>query len=224
MILRRQGGLAASPPRGHILVVEGSRVSEVTPSLWCMTRVVYYTATTFDGFIADPFDSLGWLFAVPDAAEAEAGIASFMDRIGVLVEGSTTYEWVVRHDQLLDHPEKWAQFYADRPTFVFTSRERTAVPGADIRFRSGSVADAWPQILEAAGDKDVWVVGGGELAGQFADAGLLDEIVLSVAPVALGSGRSLLPRRLESDRLTLTAVRRVGQFAELTYSVDNSRR
>lgn len=189
-----------------------------------MPRVTFFTATTLDGFIADPSDSLDWLFAVPEAAEAEAGIDSFMDRIGVLVEGSTTYEWVVRHDQLLEYPEKWAQFYADRPTFVFTSRDLDAVPGADIRFRSGAVLDVWTEIVEAAGDKDVWVVGGGDLAGQFADAGLLDEIVLSVAPVALGSGRPLLPRRLESDRLTLIGMRRVGQFAELTYSVDNSNR
>lgn len=189
-----------------------------------MPRVIFSTATTFDGFLADTSDSLDWLFAVPNAAEAEGGIESFMSRVGVLVEGSTTYEWVVRHDQLLEHPEKWAQFYADRPTFVFTSRELDAVPGADIRFRSGAVADAWTEIVEAAGDKDVWVVGGGDLAGQFADAGLLDQIVLSVAPVALGSGRPLLPRRIESDRLTLTDVRRVGQFAELTYSVDNSDR
>ena len=187
-----------------------------------MTRVVYYTAATFDGFIADRSDSLDWLFAVPDAAEAEAGIDSFMDRIGVLVEGSTTYQWVVDHDQLLEHPEKWVQFYANRPTFVFTSRTLVAVPGADIRFRSGDIVDTWAEIVAAAGEKDVWVVGGGDLAGQFADAGLLDEIVLSVAPVTLGSGRALLPRRLESNRLTLEGVRRVGQFAELTYSVDNS--
>jgi dihydrofolate reductase len=189
-----------------------------------MPRVTYYTATSFDGFIADPADSLDWLFAVPDAAEAEAGIGSFMERTGVLVEGSTTYEWVVRHEDLFEHPEQWAEFYADRPTFVFTGRGRAAVPGADIRFRSGAVSQVWPEIAAAAGDRDVWIVGGGDLAGQFADAGLLDAIVLSVAPVALGSGRPLLPRRLESDRLTLTAVRRVGQFAELTYSVDKSGR
>ena len=188
-----------------------------------MTRVVFSTATTVDGFIADPTDSLDWLLAVPGAAEAEADFASFVDRVGVLVEGSTTYEWVVTHEQLLEHPEKWIQFYGERPTFVFTGRERIAVPGADIRFRSGSVADVWSEILAVAAGKDVWIVGGGDLAGQFADAGLLDEIVLSVAPVALGAGRALLPRRMESDRLSLIGVRQVGQFAELTYTVDNSR-
>ena len=189
-----------------------------------MPRVIFYTATTFDGFLADTDDSLDWLFAVPDAEEAESGIAGFMSGIGVLVEGRTTYEWVVRHDDLIRQPEKWTEFYGDRPTFVFTSGAPVAVPGADIRFRSGPVTDAWGEIVAAAGDKDVWVVGGGDLAGQFADAGLLNEIVLSVAPVTLGEGRPLLPRRLESDRLTLTGVRRVGQFAELTYSVDNSTR
>jgi len=189
-----------------------------------MSRVIYSTATTFDGYIADPSDSLDWLFAVPDAAEAEAGITEFLGRVGVLVEGSTTHEWVVTHEKLAESPERWAQFYGDRPTFVFTRRMRDAVPGADIRFRSGSVTEVWPEILDTAGGRDVWIVGGGDLAGQFADAGLLDEIVLSVAPVALGSGRALLPRRLESDRLRLTGIRRVGQFAELTYAVDNSRR
>ncbi len=188
-----------------------------------MTRVIFSTATSFDGFIADESDSLEWLFGVPGAADAEAEMSSFLDRVGVLVEGSTTYEWVVSHEQLLEHPERWMQFYGDRPTYVFSSRERIAVPGADIRFRSGSVTQAWPEIRDAAGVRDVWVVGGGDLAGQFADAGLLDEIVLSVAPISLGSGRALLPRRLESDRLRLTGVRQVGQFAELTYAVDNSR-
>ena len=58
--------------------------------------------------------------------------------------------------------------------------------------------------------RDVWIVGGGDLVGQFADAGHLDEIRVSVAPVTLASGKPLLPRRLESDRLTLESVRQVG--------------
>ena len=77
----------------------------------------------------------------------------------------------------------------------------------------------WPEIHEAAGERDVWLVGGGDLVGQFADAGHLDEIRVSVAPVTLASGKPLLPRRLESDRLTLDSVHRSGQFAELVYSV-----
>jgi dihydrofolate reductase len=93
------------------------------------------------------------------------------------------------------------------------------VPGADIRFRSGAVSQVWPEIAAAAGDRDVWIVGGGDLAGQFADAGLLDEIRLSVAPATLGTGKPLLPRVLGPERLTLVDAKRAGQFVELIYSV-----
>lgn len=185
-----------------------------------MPRTIFYTATTLNGFLADDADSLSWLFAVPGGEGAEGnGFQSFLSDVGVLVQGSTTYEWVLAHENLVDQPEKWPEYYGARPTFVFTSRTLSAVPGADVRFVSGSVVDAWPSIVEAAGGKDVWVVGGGDLAGQFADAGLLDELLVTIAPATLESGRPLLPRRLEWPRLKLERVRQVGQFAELTYSV-----
>ena len=66
----------------------------------------------------------------------------------------------------------------------------------------------------------IWVVGGGDLAGQFADAGHLGELQISVAPATLGSGRPLLPRVLGVDRLRLQSVRQNGQFAELVYAVN----
>jgi dihydrofolate reductase len=78
------------------------------------------------------------------------------------------------------------------------------------------------QIASAAGDKNVWIVGGGELACAFADAGLLDELILGVAPVTLGAGAPLLPRRLTSSRLSLVDLRRHGDFAYLTYAVNPS--
>lgn len=72
----------------------------------------------------------------------------------------------------------------------------------------------------AAGGKNLWVVGGGELAGDFADAGLLDELILGVAPVTLGAGAPLFPRRLLSSQVSLTKVEHLGQFAYLTYALD----
>lgn len=184
-----------------------------------MTRVIYATSTTFNGFLADDADSLDWLFAVPGADAATDDFAGFLAGIGVLVQGSTTYEWVLAHEDLLAHPEKWQDFYGERPTWVFTTRTLSPVPGADIRFASGSVADVWPAIARAAAGRDVWVAGGGDLAGQFADAGLLDELILTIAPATLSSGRPLLPRTLGSDRLRLMSVVQKGQFAELTYQV-----
>ena len=182
-----------------------------------MSRVIYNTATTLNGYLADDEDSLSWLFVVPGADEAESAFSKFLSGVGALVMGSTTYEWLLDHENLLEDPEKW--FYRDIVSFVLSSRPLPEIPGADIRYRSGDVASLWPEIDEAAGDRDVWIVGGGDLVGQFADAGHLDEIRVSVAPVTLVSGKPLLPRRLESDRLTLESVDKSGQFAELVYSV-----
>jgi dihydrofolate reductase len=184
-----------------------------------MTRVVYNTATTLNGFLADDADSLDWLFAVPGADDAEQAFPAFLEGIGVIVMGSTTYEWVLEHERLLEHPEKWQASYGERPSFVLTSRDLALVPGARLALHSGAIDELWPSILEAAGGKDVWLVGGGDVVGQFADIGLLDEIRVSVAPVTIEAGRPLLPRRLESDRLRLESVQQAGQFAELVYSV-----
>lgn len=191
-------------------------MSVLSPSVGTMRRVVYYTATTLDGYLADDQDSLEWLFVVPQDSD---GFPAFLEGVGAIVQGSTTYEWVVRHEGLVDEPDKWPAFYGARPTWVFSSRGLPAVPGADVRIVAGSVRDHWSAIAESAGDKDVWIVGGGDLAAQFLDAGLLDEIRLSVAPVTLARGKALLSQRVESDRLELVSVAKNGQFAELVYAV-----
>jgi dihydrofolate reductase len=182
-----------------------------------MTRIIYDAATTLNGFLADDTGSLDWLFAVEGGEHPEAEL--FPADAAVLVEGSSTYEWVLAHEHLLENPERWAELYGSKPTFVFTSRDLPIPAGADVRLVSGSVADAFPAIEAAAVGGDVWVVGGGELAGQFLDAGLLDVVAVSVAPVALAGGAPLLPRRLESDRLRLVSATAVGQFARLVYEV-----
>ncbi|MFD1504517.1 dihydrofolate reductase [Georgenia yuyongxinii] len=182
-----------------------------------MGRIVFDTATTINGWIADEDNSLAWLFAVENGTEPDDGL--FPAEATVMVEGSTTYEWVLAEQDILAHPEKWQEFHGDKATFVFTTRDLPVPEGADIRFVSGGVADALPAIRAAAGDGDIWVVGGGDLAGQFLDAGALDEIALSVAPVALTGGAPLLPRRVGSDRLRLVSATAVGQFARLVYAV-----
>jgi dihydrofolate reductase len=71
-------------------------------------------------------------------------------------------------------------------------------------------------MISAAGDRNVWIVGGGDLAGQFADLGLLDEVVVSFAPATLGAGAPLLPRRIE---LRLDELGRNGDFVSAKFSV-----
>lgn len=142
-----------------------------------MTRFIFATATTLDGYLADQENSLDWLFVVEGGQEALREIEEFNKGVSVIIEGSTTYEWVVEHENLPENPEKWQELYDDRKTFVFTSRnDLPIVPGADIEFVSGEVADHEAAIRKAAGDSDVWIVGGGDLAGQFAKAGMLDEL------------------------------------------------
>jgi dihydrofolate reductase len=77
-------------------------------------------------------------------------------------------------------------------------------------------------MTEAAGDKNIWLVGGGELVGAFADAGLLDEIWLGMQPVFLGAGAPLLPRVLTSKTVRLESVRKDGQQVLLRFSVSRS--
>lgn len=134
--------------------------------------------------------------------------------------GATTYEWVLDHEPFLDEPERWRSYYGSVPAWVFAHRDLPRIPGADLRFVEGDVAPVHADMTAAAGGRDVWLVGGGELVGAFADAGLLDEVRLSVQPVLLGAGAPLLPRRLTSKDLTLQSVDRSGQAVNLVYTVD----
>lgn len=181
-------------------------------------KTQYYTATTIDGYIADQDNSLDWLFEVDDGGDANP-FGEFFAQVGAFAMGATTYEWVLAHENAVDEPEKWLSPYGDTPAWVFTHRELPRIPRANISFVRGDVAPVHQQMIAAAGGKNVWLVGCGELVGAFADAGLLDEIILGVAPATLGAGAPVLPRRLTSKRLTLTSVTRLGQFANLRYDV-----
>ena len=174
-----------------------------------MTRTVYYTATSLDGFIATPEHSLDWLLDRDADPAGALGYDSFIAQVGALVMGASTYAWI---EQNLDGP--WPY---DLPAWVLTHRSFAArTDGGDVRFAAGDVAALHPAMVEAAAGLDVWVVGGGGLAGQLADHGLLDAVLVSVAPVTLGAGAPLLPRRIE---LQLTEVAQNRELACLGYDV-----
>jgi dihydrofolate reductase len=179
----------------------------VVPEEDLVTRTVYYTATSLDGFIATTDHSLDWLVSRETDAQGPMGYDEFIAGIGAMAMGATTYAWVREHE-----PE----WMPERPAWVFTHRQPAPLPGADLRFTAGDVAGEHAAMVAAADGRDVWVVGGGELSGQFADAGLLDEVVVSIAPVTLGAGAPLLPRRLE---LEVRELARNGEFACVRYAV-----
>ncbi len=180
-----------------------------------MSLTQYYTATTLDGFIADPDNSLDWLFTREREEGGLLNYGEFIAAVGALAMGSTTYEWILDHELRDKDPAEWKWPY-EIPSWVFTHRQLPVVPDARIEFTSADVATVHEQMVEAAGGRNVWIVGGGDLAGQFADAGLLDEVIVWIAPVTLGAGAPLLPRRLE---LRLEDLGRNGDFASARFSV-----
>lgn len=177
----------------------------------------YFTAKSLDGFIATEDDSLEWLFPLGNISATS--YPAFIAEVGALAMGSATYEWMLRHAQAVTAETGSAWPYT-QPAWVFTNRTLPAVPGANLSFAQGVVRPIHAAMRAAAGDKNIWVVGGGDLAGQFYDAGLLDEIIVQVGSVTLGNGKPLFPRRLTSPPLELVSVRQVGTgFAELRYQV-----
>jgi dihydrofolate reductase len=175
----------------------------------------YYTATSLDGFIADPDNSLEWLFRRQREDDGPLNYGEFIADVGALAMGSTTYEWIIDHEFADKDPAEWKWPY-DIPCWVFTHRQLAIVPEALIEFTSADITTVHEEMTRAAGDRNIWIVGGGDLVGQFADAGLLDEVLVSIAPVTLGGGAPLLPRRIE---LRLDELGRNGDFVSARFSV-----
>jgi len=177
-------------------------------------KTVYFTASTVNGFLASDDHDLSWLLTRDIDQGGPGGGEEFFATVGAMVMGSSTYRWI------LDHEGADAWEY-DVPCWVFTHRDDLPVARrngrrGDIRFTRADVADVHAEMSAAAGGRDLWMVGGGDLAGQFADAGLLDEVIVSFAPVTLASGRPLLPRHVE---LELLDVARNRDFVVATYRV-----
>lgn len=183
-------------------------------------KTQYYAAASLDGFLATEADSVEWLSALGDPEESS--YPSFIAEVGALAMGSKTYEWILSHSTEVIATVGSAWPYA-QPTWVFSSRELPLLEGADIRVVRGDVRLVCAAMREAAGEKNIWVVGGGELAGQFYDAGLLDELIVQVGSVTLGQGKPLFPRRVICPPLRLVSARQMGAgFAELRYAVPRS--
>jgi dihydrofolate reductase len=177
-----------------------------------MSSLQYFVATSLDGFIATSDDNLAWLLQFDGFEGGRESYESFMADVGCIVMGGGTYAWLMEHE-----PGHWP--YPDTPSWVFTHHEHTAPAGADITFVRGDVREFMDDLRAEADGKNVWLVGGGELAAQFAEAGLLDEIIVSIIPVVLGTGKPVLPIRTgPTGPLELAASHTMGRgIVELRY-------
>lgn len=173
----------------------------------------YLVASSLDGFIADEHDDLEWLTSMPGGFDEASPYHEFIKRVGAVCMGSTTYEWILEHDS-----GRWPY---QQPSWVFTHRDLSPREGGGpIRFTQDPVEVVHQEMAEAAAGKDVWIVGGGDLVGQFLDAGLLDELIVSVTPVTLGQGAPLLPRRhTQPFRLVSATASPAQTFVHLRYEV-----
>jgi len=173
-----------------------------------MARVQYYAAASLDGYIAEEDGGLQWLF---DAADnplegGDDNYNAFYAQVTALAIGASTYEVMAGHE--------WA--YEGVPAWVFSHRDFETPAVADVRCVQGAVGDHSADMRAAAGDGVLWVVGGGELASQFAEAGELDDVIVSYMPVVLGTGIGLFARPIpgtldlvSTEELTRGAVQHV---------------
>jgi dihydrofolate reductase len=151
-------------------------------------QVRVYIATSIDGFIAGPNDDLSWLpegDQLADTAGTDDGALTyeqFIAGVGALLMGRRTYD-VVRG---FDVP--WP--YRDLPVLVATTRALDAEPPTTVHAVTGPISELVEAAKHAAGSKDVYL-DGGTLIRQAAEVDLIDDLTITLAPIALGSGHAL---------------------------------
>lgn len=170
------------------------------------SQVRIFLATSLDGFIAGNNDDLSWL-PEPDAGSVDSGYADHMSKIGCLLFGRRTYDVV----QNLDG---WS--YPPIPMHVATTRPlETGNP--HVRAVTGSIEELIAQAREAAQGKDVYL-DGGDLIRQAMDAGLVDHLVITMIPIALGEGIPLFAGCKSRHPLELQSHRQLDQgMVQLIY-------
>lgn len=151
-------------------------------------KTIYFAAASLDGFIADKNDSLEWLFK--NGPTDISFIDEFLETVGSIAMGASTYQW------LLDNNKGPWPYKV--PCFVFTHRKFETVEGADVRFVKGDILSLHNELKKLALAKNVWLMGGGDLVGQFHDLGLVDEMHIQTVAVFLNEGKKLFARRTET--------------------------
>ena len=147
-----------------------------------MAKILGYIATSLDGFIAAPDDSLDWLFKYDGMDLGEHDYGLFLKRIRTVVMGRGTYDFIARE------PAPWA--YDEQRAIVVTSRPIADPKGA---LETRSDIDSLIAELRSLEDGDVWMLGGGRLQMAFMERGALDEIEIYVMPKLIGGGKPLFP-------------------------------
>jgi len=177
-----------------------------------MGAICHHTMS-LDGFIAGPDDAMDWAFA---AGEATSLADETMERIGAILAGRRWHELAKERWDGVDGIYGGAY---DGRVYVLTHRRPDESADPRISFVSDGIETALATAQAAAGDKDVGIFGA-SLSRQCLQAGLLDEVVIHLAPVLLGGGVRLYggdgDRRIELERIFVGEAR---QLTDLRFRV-----
>jgi len=169
-------------------------------------KVVLYIGISLDGYIATKDDSLEWLLNTQGSGDN--GFGEFYDTVETIIMGRRTYDWIMEQEN--------GRFpYIGKECYVYTTQ--TIDDTEYVKFTSQS-PDNLIAGLKKEGKK-IWVVGGSQIIDMVRKKKLIDEYILSIAPVILGEG---IPLFCEGERkdLVFEKVRIYGQFVEVTYRTD----
>lgn len=164
-----------------------------------MAKILGYIATSLDGFIADPNESLEWLMTRGDMVLGEHDYNLFIKRIRTVVMGRATYDWLVKSGM------PWA--YGDKRVIVVTSRP-IENPVGPLETRAN--VDELIKELRSYNDGDVWMLGGGKLQMAFMERGALDEIEIYIISELIGGGTPLFPPTGYKAKPTLISAKSLG--------------
>ncbi|MEO1261513.1 MAG: dihydrofolate reductase family protein [Bacteroidota bacterium] len=145
-----------------------------------MGKIIFYVAASLDGMISDENGGVDWLTPYQEAG-LDYGYTEFYKNIGYIVTGSKTFE------QAKGFPGGWA--FPHSETYIFSSRALDTMGRKDLILWKGGIKELAEQLKKK--EKDTWLLGGANLAGQFINEGQCDEVILSVMPTVLGRGRPL---------------------------------
>lgn len=172
-----------------------------------MRRIIVYVATSADGYIARPDGDVAWL----DRPQPPGGygMSAFYKSVDTVLLGRKTYDLARKLGQ---------GSYPGKTNYVF-SRSRGRHRAPNVQFVNEDVGQFARRLRRARG-KDIWLVGGAELAAAFLDAGQVDEFIIHVVPILIGEGIPLVSPGRRGVPLALRSSRRYRDgVVRLHYSV-----
>lgn len=167
-----------------------------------MAKTILYVATSLDGFLSGPNDDVSWQDAYN---QVDYGYNNFISTVGAIILGRRTFD-------LINSNSAWPY---PIPTFVLTAR-----PLQNITKDSEIVAVTSPEsaikLAQEATNQNIWLVGGANVAKQFIDKNLIDELVITITPDLLGSGTKLFDSTTQKFQLIQSITLNQG-LVQLTY-------